>query len=161
MNIIFGVILSLTMTIFGFKYANKYYNQKYFFDDLTLFLEYLQNNLNFQADTMSKIFLEYPCNSTDLAKIIHLHCTQRKVHQPTQIQSLDIQYINDFDKNQLTHFFSTFGTVDKDTQLQYLQSTIAWAKQRQNSAYAECSQKGKMYRTLSIMAGLVILIIFI
>ena len=162
MNLVFGIIMATTLTLVGLKFANKYYLKRNFFDNLTNFLEYLHSNLSFQNDDAFCTFQKYPNKNSDLNSILSIYTKENsnnRVDIATQIEK--IKYLSTNDYMQLIDFFNNFGTVDKDTQLQHINSMLIWSRNRQNFCNAECLQKGKMYKTLSVMLGLVVLVIYI
>ena len=161
MKLFFGVIMAISLSLIVFKFANKYFLQKKFYDNLTNFLEYLYSNLSFHNDNAHSIFINYHNNNFDLQQIISGYANNAKNRVDIWTYLDKISYLSITDKTQIANFFNNFGTVDKDTQLNNIQSMMDWSKQKQTYSYTECLQKGKMYRTLSIMLGLAILVIYI
>jgi len=163
MSIVFGLIMALTVSVLGFKFANKYYLQKRFFDNFINFLSYLQSNLSFQSDNLLEVFTKYKHNNNDFGDLIGklVNARQQNVVFDIHNELNKFPYLSNCDTTQIADFLCSFGTVDKETQLEQINATISWAKQRQTFFNTECIQKGKMYRTLSVMLGLVILVIYI
>ena len=163
MSILFGIVMSTALTILGFKFANKYYQHLRFFDDLIVFFEYLRNNLSFQSDTMNLVFSNYHDTTSDVGRLVQsLSSSNEHISQDFLREELSkYSFLSANDKTQLIQFFNNFGTTDLDTQLQNVDSILLWTKQRQKFAHTQCNEKGKMYRTLSVILGLVVLVIYI
>lgn len=162
MNIVFGIIIALGVTLLGFKLTNKYYLQKDFFDNLTNFLEYLHTNLSFQNDNTINVFTKYHNKNSDLNNILTTYISDKKCNQvDTKLQLENLKYLSQNELLQLNDFFDNYGTTDRETQLQHITSMLEWSKQKQAHYTLECLQKGKMYKTLSVMSGLVVLVIYI
>lgn len=70
-------------------------------------------------------------------------------------------YFNEKDKLSIIHFIKSLGLMDKETQLNHINLQIEELKVTIDQAQNDAKKNSKLYRTLGVLVGIMVIVIFI
>lgn len=103
-----------------------------------------------QNESYKKLLFVTSCEKTDEKGDFHRYWKEGTARQP---------YLTTKDKELILSLGDKLGSTDLDGQLSFLEMTEEIFKERQNQAFADYRNKGKVYRSVGILCGLALGII--
>lgn len=152
------IMLSGAVSSFGFVFAERLKRQKAFFGQLTVFARSCIGDMRCTRASIYKIFERYSSGELSFLKDIG----KDTLTDPKELLPLIEKYgLESRDLQSVTEFFTLLGNGDLDSQSSHCEYFAESFHARQVVAEKELIEKGKLFKTLSILCGLGIFIIFI
>lgn len=152
---VFGVLtLGFCVVLFGFYLTNNLIKKLKQINKIIYFIEYIYTKIRYSKTTISEIF-----NSIDDKdfEFLMLNVNDYKsicFNNPGLLLNKD-------EKNYLFEFFSSLGKTDVDSQLEHCLIYKETFKKVLEINEKECNKKIKMYPSLFVLLGLLLIILLI
>lgn len=148
------LILGFCVIIFGFYLTNRLVLKLKQLNKIIYFIEYIYTNIKCCQLTIAEIFKSI--NNKDF-EFLMLDKTDYKEICFNNSSLL----LNTDEKNSLYNFFLFLGKTDVDSQLEHCQIYKETFKKYLENNEKECNKKIKMYPSLFILLGLLVIILFV
>ena len=123
---------------------------------MTALCGFLQNEIRYTADRISDVFLRFDWQKTIWNQEVTYFDFEQTIWQ--MVQELKL---NQKEERWLCEFYRGLGTTDLEGQLAHLATYGRVFEKRFNVSQEQYEVKGKLYRSLALLCGLMIAILLI
>ena len=164
MKIVLMIVLSAVCLFFGGRFYFKYKRRKNFFEALVYLCQKFDIEINYSRERFKNIFLNLDDKyKKDLKGIDGNYIAFIDKESPLDKDSLfkNMTFLKDSEKELIFSFFKTLGRSDVDSQSKEIKNFQSRFESIANNAQSENKKYGSLSIKLGIIAGLLIVVIFI
>ena len=152
MKIFLGVILLIISTFVGYIKSSKFTFRRIFFDDFNTFNNKLKNEVAFKQGTIINLLQNENDNGDFMFGIKNVFINKESL-------SLKSNYLSDKEIKLYNDYISKIGTLDKVSQIEYLNSIEAEISSIKKQCIADEEKYKNLYIKLGFFVGLILLIL--
>ena len=153
MKFILIITLFLGCSYIGFGASKNYSRKVAFYNELILFCNVLISNIRFNKNKLKIIIEDYMGNVGIDIKNYLLGYLNGNIE--------DIHFISRYDNSKIKEFFTGLGSFDSDGEIGYIENYKLYFDSCYSKSVEENKKYGALYSKLGVVAGLVLLILFI
>ena len=164
MKYIFLILLALATTFIGYMFSRKYRIRANFFQDLLFLCQKFDIEINFSRERLKNIFLSLDeKNKSSLKGIDKNFIAFIDGDSPLDKESLfkGITFLKDDEKDMIFTFFKSLGRSDVDSQSKEVKNFQARFESVAEKVNSDNKKYGSLSIKLGIVAGLLLVVIFI
>ena len=147
MNIVLGLVIFLLCVIMAFVLSTKYVEKRKFYEDFLSFNDKLKVELSFTKLTLKKLMEGFNGRKT-----IFFNCATR--YFDDKEMDLTVKWLRGEEKDYVKSYFSTIGTSDAVSQLEYVRNVDVELRKKYDDAKNEEKKYRQLYLRLGILIGL-------
>lgn len=164
MKFIILILIALICIFIGYIFSKKYKTRSNFFQALLYLCQKFDIEINYSRERLKNIFLNLDDKyKKDLKGIDGNYIAFIDKESPLDKDSLfkNITFLKDSEKELIFSFFKTLGRSDVDSQSKEIKNFQNRFESIANNAQSENKKYGSLSIKLGIIAGLLIVVIFI
>ena len=152
MKIAIGIIVIIICALFSVLFAEKYKEKKFFYHDFKNFNNKILSEVSFKKDNVENI-INHMDDSGLFSITAKEYINDNKSFSNKNFFNEEIEYVNNYFKN--------LGQVDVNTQLDELNSTSDYLKDKYKFYEDEYKKYYKLYIKVGILIGLIAFVLII
>lgn len=164
MKFVFLILIACLSTYIGYIFSKKYKTRSNFFQSLLYLCQKFDIEINYSRERLKNIFLNLDeKNKNSLKGIDNNYISFIDKEAPLDKENLfkDINFLKDNEKDLIFTFFKSLGRSDVDSQSKELKNFQVRFNELVNSTNAENKKYGSLFIKLGLIAGFMIVVIFI
>lgn len=155
MSFIFGVIALITCSYIGYLCSKKYIDKRDFYNDFNNFNLKLKNAVSFNNSTI--ISLIESCDKKSLFYDALRSCFTKSI----KIDFTSVNYLSKAEIDFLNSYLDLIGSVDRNTQINYLNEVSNKLQENLNEAILEEKKYKTLYIKIGFLVGLIVFVVAI
>lgn len=165
-KVIVAGLLVLVSAMIGIKKARKYEDREYILRESITFFKGLENEIKYMLSTMPNAIESLRQGMNTMLKpvlgaisidMVSNNISSCKIAE--EVARLDC--LSNYDRQVISNGIINLGSSDVDGQIGIIQNTVSVLETQVSEAYEDKNKNVKLYRTIGVVAGLMIAIVFI
>ena len=154
MNLFIGCVFLIICTWFGYNFSLKYKNKRIFYENFAEFNQRFINAVSFSHETILELMEKEKGDD-----LFYSSLKDKFVNKKSKVRK--IEYLCDTEYDFFCSYLNMIGNVDKETQLEYLNSVTDKVQAELSNSILDEKKYKTLYIKVGFLVGLMLFVVVI